>query len=285
MLGKLIGLLPLFLFSFSAFSQGEISLNNYRDTGFHYQRIDTSFLDNSVKQIRYRDIDARSEYFIDQGRDGVVETGYRKNGLFVGKWIRFDGNGRLIKSLDFDTLLIRADGIMRIAIQNGYDPVVDDIDYRFDDLWPGEQMENYWLVTETIDDELSYSTVVQGISVNARTGRKYSYYSPVLYQPAIYYDSLNTRPVFDEKYGSLDFFIAENSRYPVAKGRRSKNVAMVQFEVAADGKIGRIHSVSATTGFFKREACRLVGLMPDWRPAKRDGKVAACSYTLMLNFQ
>ncbi len=256
------------------------------DTNFVYSRVDTAFFFDTIKKIRYINENVGTEFYIKfDGNDGIVETGCLKQGLHIGQWRRYDAEDEIIQSLNFDTLLIQADDILEIAKQNLLDTEDYEIQFWFDASESGScSLKNHWIVSKEIDCKTSNASETTGISVCAITGKEKSYGFTILYSPAL--PKYDTPPMFDETVGSLDEFVVEHSRFPISEKHGSSNAVAVSFDISETGELKNISTISANTGYHKREALRLVKLMPNWLPAQLNRKAVESSHhVISINFQ
>ncbi len=280
-------LICFILFSMFLFSQESGKENNYLDKSFQYSRIDTAFIFERVERISYINQSDNTEFYIKfYDYDDIVETGYLKEGIYYSLWRKYNNKGQIIKSLDFDTLLIQGDDILKIARDKNFDIEVYDIEFDFESYeeWDWHSLENHWIISKEFHDRTSNSYETIGISICAVSGKENPYEYVTLYQPE--YPNYGTPPKFDEKYGSLEEFVIENSQYPISEKPESINAVIVSFDVNEMGELKNIRTFRANTGFYKREALRLVELMPNWLPAKSNGKAIECSHhVISINFK
>ncbi len=92
--------------------------------------------------------------------------------------------------------------------------------------------------------------------------------------------------MFDDTKGRVEEFIKMNSQYPISENQNVENAVKVLFEVTYKGVLTNIRTFKANSGNFKREASRLVEIMPDWRPSKKKGKTVDCTHHVVsINFE
>lgn len=275
-------LFPMFLFSQEAGKE-----NNYLDKSFEYSRIDTAFIFDRVERIRYINQTNNSEFYIKfYDFDGTTETGHLKQGIYYGTWSKYDSEGEINKSLNFDTLLIQAEDILRIANDKKFDLEVYKIKFEFEssEEWEGYSLENHWIISKDIYYKTSNSREIVGISVCAISGKEERYGFEIMEQPV--WPNYDTPPKFDERFGSLEEFVMKNSQYPISEKSKSNNAVIVSFDVNEIGELKNIRNFRANTGFYKREALRLVESMPNWLPAKLNGKAVECTqHVISIYFQ
>ncbi len=83
----------------------------------------------------------------------------------------------------------------------------------------------------------------------------------------------------------LDYF-AKNMRYPaLAREMEIEGTVIVQFAVERDGRVSTPEVVKRVDRSLDREALRLIGQMPAWKPALFNGKPQAVKMTLPIRFK
>ncbi len=86
--------------------------------------------------------------------------------------------------------------------------------------------------------------------------------------------------------GKLMAFIGENLKYPkVAKESAIEGTVVVSFAVNADGSLTDIAIVKSIGGGTDEEVKRVIGLMPKWIPAQKDGKAVKSEMKLPIKFK
>lgn len=82
-------------------------------------------------------------------------------------------------------------------------------------------------------------------------------------------------------------FLSKNIKYPQqCMDNNVQGIAYVKFTVEKDGSISNITTYQEKTvhSLLDKEAMRVVGLMPSWKPGKQLNKTVRVSYTLPINF-
>jgi len=102
-------------------------------------------------------------------------------------------------------------------------------------------------------------------------------------------------PQFPGGIGAMRKFISDNMQYPAeAIEYKEEGNVMVQFIVSPTGEISDIFGVvrcrlsekcHPTSLVLKKEAERIVGLMPNWIPGENKGKKVAVRYVLPISFK
>lgn len=84
----------------------------------------------------------------------------------------------------------------------------------------------------------------------------------------------------------IQAFINQNIVYPdSARARNIEGVVVVRFSVTNEGKISDLELVRTIGGGCGQEAMRVVRMMPDFRPALRNGVAVATKMTLPIRFK
>lgn len=107
--------------------------------------------------------------------------------------------------------------------------------------------------------------------------------------PACPYKTLNAvdeMPAFPGGKEALIKFISKNLRYPkTAKDAGIEGRVVVRFVISETGKPENIEVVKSLDPACDNEAIRVLGLMPDWTPGKKDGKNVPVHYTMPILFR
>lgn len=81
-----------------------------------------------------------------------------------------------------------------------------------------------------------------------------------------------TNPSFPGGEGALKKYLEENTKYPeIAKENGVEGIVMVGFVVMTDGSLRELKIVKFVDPDLEKEALRVVGGMPAWIPAEKDG--------------
>ena len=81
-------------------------------------------------------------------------------------------------------------------------------------------------------------------------------------------------------------FLMDNIKYPEAAANDSiQGKVAVGFQVGADGKLSDIKVVKSVSPALDEEAVRVVRLMPDFIPARKDGVAVESSYVIPISFR
>ena len=80
------------------------------------------------------------------------------------------------------------------------------------------------------------------------------------------------KPSFPGGEGALKKYITDNTHYPsVSKENGVEGVVDVAFIVATDGSLQQLKVVRLVDPDLEKEALRVVGSMPAWIPAEKNG--------------
>ena len=98
---------------------------------------------------------------------------------------------------------------------------------------------------------------------------------------------VESMPEFPGGAQAMMRYIAENIKYPViAQENGIQGRVICQFVVEKDGKVSDIQVVrSSGESSLDKEAQRVIGSMPRWKPGKQRGKPVRVKYTLPVNFR
>jgi protein TonB len=81
-------------------------------------------------------------------------------------------------------------------------------------------------------------------------------------------------------------FLSKNIKYPVvAQENGIQGRVTCQFVVNTDGSIVDIEVVRGVDPSLDREAIRVIGIMPKWKPGEQRGKPVRVRFTLPVNFR
>lgn len=111
-----------------------------------------------------------------------------------------------------------------------------------------------------------------------------SYKTNTLTSGTVVYLNPDTLASFPEGENGLKIFISQNLRYPLeAMKRKIQGTIYVRMVIKGNGEITNIE-VRRGHELLQKEAIRVVSLMPDFIPAKADGKNVASYFTLPFRF-
>ena len=98
---------------------------------------------------------------------------------------------------------------------------------------------------------------------------------------------VETMPEFPGGMQAMMTFLSENVQYPpIAKENGIQGRVICTFVVEKDGSITDICVVrSSGEPSLDKEAVRVIGTMPNWKPGKQRGKPVRVKYTIPVNFR
>ena len=100
------------------------------------------------------------------------------------------------------------------------------------------------------------------------------------------YDVAEIMPEFPGGAAAMLQWIQNNMRYPqVALDNGIQGRVFVQFVVEKDGTRSNVKVMRTIDECLNPEAIRLVNAMPKWTPAKQNGQVVRCRFTLPITFR
>jgi len=124
------------------------------------------------------------------------------------------------------------------------------------------------------------------VTVNAQTGYEDSIEvnppPPIRGEIIEFYDQ---EPEFPGGQAAMYKFISDSLRYPKpAIENGFQGTVYVGFIVEKDGVISNIDIKRSPYELLSREAKRIVGLMPNWTPGKKDGEAVRVQFMLPVKF-
>ncbi len=100
------------------------------------------------------------------------------------------------------------------------------------------------------------------------------------------YTVVEQQPEFPGGLEAMMKFIQKNMKYP-AQARRmgTEGKVFIGFVVNSDGKIVDVNTIKGISADCDKEATRVIGLMPPWKPGKQNGRAVRVRYVLPVNFK
>jgi TonB family protein len=98
---------------------------------------------------------------------------------------------------------------------------------------------------------------------------------------------IKTPPEFPGGERALMEFLAGNIQYPEADEKaKREGVVVLSFVVAKDGAIRDIKVLKGISADIDREATRVLGIMPKWKPGlNKDGEIVQVRFTIPIRFR
>lgn len=98
------------------------------------------------------------------------------------------------------------------------------------------------------------------------------------------FDVVEEMPSYPGGNGAMMAFISSHVKFPdgeyCAQGR-----VIVSFVVERDGSLSNVNIQRSVDKLLDQEAIRIVKSMPKWKPARQNGKVVRCKYTVPVVFR
>lgn len=93
-------------------------------------------------------------------------------------------------------------------------------------------------------------------------------------------------PEFPGGMGECMKFLGKNIKYPtISQENGVQGRVTVQFVVNTDGSIVDAQVVRGVDPYLDKEALRVIGTMPKWKPGKQRGKTVRVRYTVPVTFR
>ncbi len=81
-------------------------------------------------------------------------------------------------------------------------------------------------------------------------------------------------------------FLQKNMKYPaVARRMNIEGSVFVSFVIDREGVLSEIQVIKGISAECDKEAIRVIGLMPPWKPGKQNGKAVRCRFVLPVKFK
>ena len=98
---------------------------------------------------------------------------------------------------------------------------------------------------------------------------------------------VETMPEYPGGAQEMMRFISTNIQYPRAAQKKGiQGRVICQFVIEKDGRVTNIVVVrSSGDASLDKEAVRVIGCMPRWKPGKQRGKYVRVKYTIPINFR
>jgi protein TonB len=100
------------------------------------------------------------------------------------------------------------------------------------------------------------------------------------------YTVVEQLPEFEGGYEAMMNFIKKNMVYPPSARRMQiEGTVHVSFIVSKTGAISDVKILRGIQTECDREAVRVVGMMPPWKPGKQNGKPVTVRFIMPLKFR
>lgn len=93
-------------------------------------------------------------------------------------------------------------------------------------------------------------------------------------------------PEFPGGMAAFMKWLTKNLKYPAsARSRKIQGKVVVQFVINKDGTICDAKVLQALDPALDREALRVVGMMPEWKPGRQQGKICRTLFVIPIIFK
>ena len=100
------------------------------------------------------------------------------------------------------------------------------------------------------------------------------------------FDMVEQMPQFPGGPSELMKYIADHMKYPtIAQENGTQGRVTCQFVVGSDGSVRDVKVLRGVDPYLDKEALRVVGLMPKWKPGKQRGVAVRTQFTLPVKFR
>ena len=99
------------------------------------------------------------------------------------------------------------------------------------------------------------------------------------------YEEVGTEAEFPGGDSAMNKFLIENVMYPeIALENGDQGKVFIEFIVNLDGSLEDLKTVQGASEELNNEAMRVISIMPNWTPAKLDGKKVRAKCRVPINF-
>lgn len=283
-------IMRMFFISFCILISFYTQAQEYSPIDFNFNRIDFAICDGQIKRISYVNDSDTTEYFIEfrhnylNGKLTETTTGYLKTRIPYGEFRTIDTLGRIIYSLDFDTIPVGYKEIKKIAAEHNL--ALDTLrvyyghrtEYTFYE-------EGHWIIPiEYRSYSFSNSSGVEHFLIDERTGAVDKTTIEILEQPAYLEKDYNEPPKFIGGEQGLKRYLNERSKFQIIHNGR--NWVRVNCDITKTGVVRNASIACTNSTFHNTEALRLVNSMPNWIPAiDIDGNRIDVNWEIRINFK
>ena len=133
------------------------------------------------------------------------------------------------------------------------------------------------------DSEVEESTIQVSDDTQAAVEVKYT---PVEVEEQQIFQVVEEMPEFPGGMAECMKWLSKNIKYPtISQENGVQGRVIIQFVVNRDGSIVDATVARGVDPYLDKEALRVVGLMPKWKPGKQRGKEVRVKYTLPVMFR
>lgn len=99
------------------------------------------------------------------------------------------------------------------------------------------------------------------------------------------FDVVEVMPEYPGGMTAMVNFMMANMKYPEqAKKQMLQGRTLISFIVEKDGEISNREVFQSSHPLLDKEALRVVGLMPKWKPGRQDGKPVRVRFVIPVSF-
>ena len=99
------------------------------------------------------------------------------------------------------------------------------------------------------------------------------------------YEVVEDMPEFPGGLEEMYKFLSNNIKYPqMCIDNNVQGKSYIKFTIEKDGSISNMEVVKSSHKMLDKEAMRVIGTMPKWKPGRQLNKVVRVNYTLPINF-
>ena len=145
-------------------------------------------------------------------------------------------------------------------------------------------------ILEVVQDDANVEETI--IASSEETGAKVEVkYVPVVVveeepEEQTIFEVVENMPDFPGGQAALMQYLSKNIKYPtIAQENGTQGRVIVQFVVNRDGSVVDPVVVRSVDPYLDREALRVIGTMPKWKPGMQRGKPVRVKYTVPVTFR
>ena len=99
------------------------------------------------------------------------------------------------------------------------------------------------------------------------------------------YEYVEQMPIFPGGQEALFRFITKNLKYPLIAERNGiQGRVLVSFVITKEGIVTNVNIAKSADPSLNKEALRVIRMLPDWTPGRKDGKVVNVKFTVPVSF-
>ena len=99
------------------------------------------------------------------------------------------------------------------------------------------------------------------------------------------YEHVDQMPIFPGGQEALFNFLNKNIKYPpIAERKGIQGRVLVTFVITKEGIVTNVNIAKSVDPSLNKEALRVIRMLPDWTPGRKDGKVVNVKFTVPVSF-